>query len=52
VVEFLKVLKQIGFLNEKNPPIVSFEVKPFGDEDPDVVIANAKRTLNMAWSKV
>jgi hypothetical protein len=46
------VLLQIGFLNEKNPPIVSFEVKPFGDEDPEVVIANAKRTLNMAWSKV
>ena len=52
VVEFLKVLKQIGFLNEKNPPIVSFEVKPFGDEDSDIVIANAKRTLNLAWSKV
>jgi sugar phosphate isomerase/epimerase len=52
VAEFLKVLLQIGFLNEKNPPIVSFEVKPFGDEDPDIVIANAKRTLNMAWSKV
>jgi sugar phosphate isomerase/epimerase len=52
VAEFLKVLLQIGFLNEKNPPIVSFEVKPFGDEDSDVVIANAKRTLNMAWSKV
>jgi sugar phosphate isomerase/epimerase len=52
VAEFLKVLLQIGFLNEKNPPIVSFEVKPFGDEDPEIVIANAKRTLNMAWSKV
>jgi sugar phosphate isomerase/epimerase len=52
VAEFLKVLLQIGFLNENNPPIVSFEVKPFGDEDPEIVIANAKRTLNMAWSKV
>jgi sugar phosphate isomerase/epimerase len=52
VAEFLKVLLQIGFLNEKNPPIVSFEVKPFGDEESDVVIANAKRTLNLAWSKV
>lgn len=50
--EFLKVLKKIGFLNEKNPPIVSFEVKPFGDEDPDVVVTNAKRVLNMAWSRV
>lgn len=52
VAEFLQVLLQIGFLNEKNPPLVSFEVKPFGDEDPEVVIANAKRTLTMAWSKV
>lgn len=52
LVEFLKVLKEIGFLNEKNPPIVSFEVKPFGDEDSEVVIANAKRTLNAAWAKL
>jgi sugar phosphate isomerase/epimerase len=52
MVEFLRVLKGIGFLNEKNPPIVSFEVKPFGDEDPDIVVANAKRTLNRAWALV
>ncbi len=52
VAAFLKILKKIGFLNEENPPVVSFEVKPFGDEDPDVVVANAKRTLNMAWTKV
>jgi len=52
VTEYLRVLLQIGFLNEKNPPIVSFEVKPFGDEDPDIVVANAKRTLNEAWAKV
>lgn len=52
LVEFLRVLKDIGFLNDKEPPIVSFEVKPFGDEDPDVVVANAKRTLNAAWAKL
>jgi len=52
VVAYLKVLKDIGFLNDKNPPVVSFEIKPFGDEDPDIVIANAKRTLNEAWAKV
>jgi hypothetical protein len=46
------VLLQIGYLNEKDPPILSFEVKPFGDEDPELVIANAKRTLNLAWAKV
>lgn len=52
VVHYLRVLFQIGFLNDKTPPIVSFEIKPFGDEDPDLVIANAKRTLNEAWSRV
>ncbi len=52
LVAYLKVLKEIGFLNEKNPPIVSFEVKPVGDEDSDIVIANAKRTLNAAWAKL
>lgn len=52
LVEYLRLLLQIGFLNESNPPIVSFEVKPFGDEDPDIVVANAKRTLNLAWARV
>ena len=52
VVDYLRVLLQIGFLNDKKPPIVSFEIKPFGDEDPDIVIANAKRTLNEAWARV
>jgi len=50
LVQYLRVLMKIGFLNEKNPPIVSFEVKPFGDEDSDLVIANAKRVLNRAWA--
>jgi sugar phosphate isomerase/epimerase len=52
LVKFLRVLMDIGFLNENNPPIVSFEVKPVGDEDPDIVVANAKRTLNEAWAKL
>lgn len=52
VTEYLRCLMKIGFLNDKNPPIVSFEVKPFGDEDPDIVVANAKRTLNEAWARV
>ena len=52
LVEYLKVLLSIGFLNKENRPIVSFEVKPFGDEDPDLVVANAKRVLNLAWEQV
>lgn len=52
LVEYLSVLMDVGFLNTKNPPILSFEVKPWGDEDAELVIANAKRTLNEAWAKV
>lgn len=52
VTNYLRLLLEIGYLNDKKPPILSFEVKPFGDEDPDIVIANAKRTLNEAWAKV
>lgn len=52
VVDYLRVLLDIGFLNTEKPPVVSFEVRPFGDEDPDIVIANAKRTLNEAWARV
>lgn len=52
VVAYLKVLFDIGYLGEGKHPIVSFEVRPFGDEDPDIVIANAKRTLNEAWARL
>ncbi len=52
VVDYLRVLLDIGFLNTDKPPVVSFEIRPFGDEDPDIVIANAKRTLNEAWARV
>ena len=52
VVQFLQVLRDIGFISEEKRPIVSFEVKPWGDEDPDLVVANAKRALNLAWSKL
>jgi sugar phosphate isomerase/epimerase len=48
--EFLGVMKEEGFFNEKNPYLVSFEVKPWENEDSEIVVANAKRTLNRAWS--
>jgi sugar phosphate isomerase/epimerase len=50
VLEFLRVLKAEGFMNPKNPMVLSFEVKPWKDEDPDAVIAGAKRVLNRAWA--
>lgn len=52
LAHYLQVLLDIGFLNKENRPIVSFEVKPVGDEDPDLVVANAKRTLINAWNRV
>lgn len=50
VKEFLQVMREEGFFDEKNPYIVSFEVKPWENEDSEIIIANAKRTLNRAWA--
>lgn len=52
LAHYLRTLIEIGYLKKGAPQIVSFEVKPFGDEDPELVIANAKRTLNRAWAMV
>ncbi len=50
MLDFLRVCKEEGFFRKDNPMVLSFEVKPWKDEDPDVVIANAKRVLNRAWA--
>lgn len=54
VADFLTQLFKVGYLSKekKERPVVAFEVKPFGDESPEVVIANAKRTLLEAWALV
>lgn len=52
LAHYLRTLLEIGFLNEENRPIVSFEVKPQPGESSEAVIANAKRTLNLAWELV
>ena len=52
LVEFLKVLKDVGYLDGKTRRIVSFEVKPMADEDSELVVANAKRTLDAAWARM
>lgn len=50
LLDFLRVLKNEGFFNAENPYVLSFEVKPWKDEDADAVVANAKRVLNRAWA--
>lgn len=52
LTDFLKVLFEIGYLQEGVRKTVSFEVKPWGNEDPEMVITNAKRYLNAAWANV
>lgn len=50
VLDFLRVLKENGFFCAENPYILTFEVKPWANEDIDVIIANSKRVLNRAWA--
>ncbi|MCB0261484.1 MAG: sugar phosphate isomerase/epimerase [Calditrichaeota bacterium] len=52
IVGFLKELFHIGYLKKDGSVRmpVSFEIKPVGEEDPYLVIANAKRKLNEAWA--
>ncbi len=50
VVSYLRVLREEGFFRAENPLVLSFEVKPWKDENPQIVIANAKRVLNRAWA--
>jgi len=50
VLDFLRVLKANGFFCAENPYTLTFEVKPWADEDIDTIIANSKRVLNRAWA--
>ena len=52
LTEYLRALMSIGYFEKFDRPFVSFEVKPFGDEDRELVIANGKRVLNEAWAKL
>jgi len=53
LTEFLNALFNVGYLDGDKQPVVSFEVKPFGDaETSEMVIANAKRTLREAWARL
>lgn len=52
LVDFFMVLKEEGFFNAKNPYVLSMEVKPWADEDGDIILANTKRVINRAWALV
>ena len=50
LLDFFRVLKEEGFFRANDPLVMSFEVKPWGDEDEDVIMANTKRVINRAWA--
>jgi len=52
LAEFLRVLREIDYIGPGKRNIVSFEVKPFGDQTSQDVLANAKDTLDAAWAQL
>jgi len=55
LTEFIRALFKVGYLAEgkQERPWVGFEVKPQTEEEtPELIIANAKRTWQEAWSRV
>ncbi|MCF8043905.1 MAG: hypothetical protein K9K65_02725 [Desulfarculaceae bacterium] len=52
VLEFLRVPKDIGFWDGQKRPMVSFEIKPMEGQDPELVVANAQRVMNLAWAQL
>lgn len=50
VIHFFRTLRQNGFFDEPERPIVSAEVRPvLAGETSDVILANAKRVIRDAW---
>jgi len=47
---FLKALMETGYIREGGHNIVSFEVKPFGEQTSDEVITQSKAMLDAAWA--
>ena len=52
IARFLRSLLDTGYLTEGERRIVSFEGRPWEQESPSLVIANAKRALDAAWQLV
>lgn len=50
LLDFFRVLKEEGFFDAENPYVLSLEVKPWGKEDGDIILANTKRVINRTWA--
>ena len=52
LAEFLRALLEAEYIGPERPGVVSFELKPFGEQGSQDVISNAKETLDAAWAAV
>jgi sugar phosphate isomerase/epimerase len=52
LTEYLRVLREIGYIGDGKQNVVAFEVRPHQGDTSAVVIANAKRTLIEAWARL
>lgn len=50
LLDFFRVLKEEGFFCPENPYVLSMEVKPWKDEDGEIILANTKRVIQRAWA--
>ena len=50
--EYLAMLMEIGYIGKGMDNIVSFEIKPFGDQTADEIIEISQKTLQAAWDKL
>ena len=50
LLDFFRVLKEEGFFCSEAPYVLSFEVKPWKDENPYIIVANTKRVIRRAWA--
>jgi sugar phosphate isomerase/epimerase len=52
ITEYLRGLIDIGYLDSQHRAVLSFEIKPVGEESAELIIANAKRMLRRGWLSV
>ena len=53
--EYVESLIYAGYFQAEVPtakPVLSFEVKPVGDEDSDLIVAQTKRTWRRMWAEL
>ncbi len=52
LTEYLQALLDTGYLHHGGAQVLSFEVKPMPDEQPDELLSHSFQTLQDAWARV